>query len=78
MAGFRPNILKGKLLSGQYNRFFPLKIVMRVAANLLLNSEGYKHLNNEEEDIAYTPLLLEELEVRLQRLHLMQKREWSG
>ena len=78
MAGFRPNFLKGKLLSGQYNRFFPLKIVMRVAANLLLNSEGYKHLNNEEEDIAYTPLLLEELRSEAAKIasYAKKRMEW--
>jgi len=78
MSGLRPKFLQGKLLSGQYNRFFPLKIVMRVAANLLLNSEGYKHVNSEEEDVAYSPLVLEELRSEAAKIasYAKKRMEW--
>jgi hypothetical protein len=78
LAGFRPGILKDRYLSGQYNRLFPLKIVMRVAANLLLNSEGYKMLNEEEGGLTYTPLFLEDLRVESAKVAAYAKKrmEW--
>ena len=78
LAHFRPDILKDRYLSGQYNRLFPLKIVMRVAANLLLNSEGYKMLNEEDGGIAYTPLLLEDLRIESAKVAAYAKKrmEW--
>ena len=59
-AGFEPTT---KYLSGQYNRFLPLKIVMRVAANMLLNADKFSIMNNEEEGIAKNPVHLEELRI---------------
>ena len=78
LAHFRPDILKDRYLSGQYNRLFPLKIVMRVAANLLLNSEGYKMLNEEEGGLTYTPLFLEDLRIESAKVAAYAKKrmEW--
>ena len=59
-AGFEPTT---KYLSGQYNRFLPLKIVMRVACNLLMNADKFSIMNNEEEGIAKNPVHLEELRI---------------
>ena len=75
---FRPQLLENKFLSGQYNRLFPLKIVMRVAANLLLNSEGYKLVNEEDEGYANTPLFLEDLRVEAAKVATYAKKrmEW--
>ena len=77
LAHFRPDILKDRYLSGQYNRLFPLKIVMRVAANLLLNSEGYKMLNEEDGGIAYTSTL-EDLRIESAKVAAYAKKrmEW--
>jgi hypothetical protein len=78
LGRFRPQLLENKFLSGQYNRLFPLKIVMRVAANLLLNSEGYKLLNEEDEGYAHTPLFLEDLRVEAAKVATYAKKrmEW--
>ena len=78
LAHFRPGIVKDRYLSGQYNRLFPLKIVMRVAANLLLNSEGYKMLNEEEGGLTYTPLFLEDLRIESAKVAAYAKKrmEW--
>jgi hypothetical protein len=59
-AGFEPVT---NYLSGQYNRFFPLKIVMRVACNLLMNADKFSIMNNEDEGIATNPVHLEELRI---------------
>ena len=48
-------------LSGQYNRLFPLKIVMRVAANLLMNAEKYTVEGEDGAETAQNPLFLEDL-----------------
>jgi hypothetical protein len=48
-------------LSGQYNRLFPLKIVMRVAANLLMNAEKYTVEGEDGPETAQNPLFLEDL-----------------
>lgn len=48
-------------LSPQYNRFLPLKIVMRVAANLLLHAEGVIHPGRDREEAVRDPLFLEDL-----------------
>jgi len=78
LGRFRPQLLDNKFLSGQYNRLFPLKIVMRVAANLLLNSEGYKLVNEEDEGYAHTPLFLEDLRVEAAKVATYAKKrmEW--
>ena len=78
LGRFRPQLLENKFLSGQYNRLFPLKIVMRVAANLLLNSEGYKLVNEEDEGYAHTPLFLEDLRMEAAKVATYAKKrmEW--
>jgi hypothetical protein len=48
-------------LSPQYNRFLPLKIVMRVAANLLLHAEGVIQIGEKREEAVRDPLYLEDL-----------------
>lgn len=48
-------------LSPQYNRFLPLKIVMRVAANLLLHAEGVIQPGGDREEAIRDPLYLEDL-----------------
>lgn len=74
-TGFEPTT---KYLSGQYNRFFPLKIVMRVAANMLLNAENYTHVGSDENVITRTPLLLEELREEAAKVATYAKKrmEW--
>ena len=78
LGRFRPQLLENKFLSGQYNRLFPLKIVMRVAANLLLNSEGYKLVNEEDEGYDHTPLFLEDLRIEAAKVATYAKKrmEW--
>lgn len=80
LAMFRPKLLENKFLSGQYNRLFPLKIVMRVAANLLLNSEGFKIIGDGEGDEGYssTPLFLEDLRIESAKVATYAKKrmEW--
>lgn len=53
--------IKGTL-SGQYNRLFPVKIALRVAANLISTRDEYKLIGeDEDENIEYDELHLEEL-----------------
>ena len=49
------------VLSPQYNRLFPLKIVMRVAVNLLLNRDGVITGFGDDEETAFSPLFLDDL-----------------
>ena len=56
-------------LSGQYNRLFPVKIVLRVAANLISTRDEYKLIGEDDENIEYDELHLEEL--RLQCLKVV-------
>jgi len=48
-------------LSGQYNRLFPVKIVLRVLANRISNRQEWKLLVSDEEDIEYDVLHIDEL-----------------
>lgn len=48
-------------LHGQYNRLFPVKLVLRTAANLILSREEYKLLGEDEGQYEYDELLLEDL-----------------
>jgi hypothetical protein len=67
-----------RLLSSQYNRFFPVKIVMRVAANLLLNREGFEVDTDEGPEIAHHPLFLEDLRTECAKVasYAKQRMEW--
>lgn len=49
------------VLSPQYNRLFPLKIVMRVAANLLINRDGLTTGFGDDEETLFVPLFLDDL-----------------
>lgn len=51
-------------LSGQYNRLFPVKIVLRVAANLISTRDEYKLIGEQTTDVEYQELHLEELRVQ--------------
>ena len=51
-------------LSGQYNRLFPVKIVLRVAANLISTRDEYKLIGEDGENIEYDELHLEELRLQ--------------
>jgi hypothetical protein len=48
-------------LSPQYNRLFPLKIVMRVAANLLLNRTGLTNGTDDDSETVWNPIFLDDL-----------------
>ena len=48
-------------LSPQYNRLFPLKIVMRVAANLLLNRTGLTSGTDDDSETVWHPVFLDDL-----------------
>jgi hypothetical protein len=48
-------------LSPQYNRLFPLKLVMRVAANLLLNRTGLTNVSDDDSETVWHPVYLEDL-----------------
>ena len=49
-------------LSGQYNRLFPVKLVLRTAASLVSSREEYKLLGqNDEGDVEYDEIHLEDL-----------------
>jgi hypothetical protein len=56
--------LRGKpqgRLSGQYNRLFPVKLVLRTAANLIASRDEYKLLGDDEGEYEYDELHLEDL-----------------
>ena len=67
--GYEPNVrwrfLKNEApkntLSGQYNRFFPVKLVMRVALNMLYSSDRYVVTVDDEEETVQNPIFLEDL-----------------
>jgi len=49
-------------LSGQYNRLFPVKLVLRTAASMISSRDEYDFIGNEEDDeFEYDELLLENL-----------------
>jgi hypothetical protein len=49
------------LLSGQYNRLFPVKLVLRTAASMIANRDEYKFIGREEGEYEYDEILLEDL-----------------
>ena len=48
-------------LSGQYNRLFPVKLVLRTLANLIASRQEYSILGQEEGAYDYDEVLLEDL-----------------
>lgn len=48
-------------LSGQYNRLFPVKLVLRTAASMIANRDEYKFIGSEEGEYEYDEILLEDL-----------------
>jgi hypothetical protein len=60
MNGMFDQKFKSNLLSGQYNRLFPLKIVLRTAASLILARDEY-HVDGEGAEIEYDTLHIEDL-----------------
>ena len=48
-------------LSGQYNRLFPVKLVLRTAASLIASRDEYKFLGKEEGEYEYDEIHLEDL-----------------
>ena len=48
-------------LSGQYNRLFPVKLVLRTAASLISSRDEYKILGQEENEYEYDEMHLEDL-----------------
>jgi len=66
--GIEPQLLRrfnaglpDKLFSGQYNRLFPVKIVMRTLANLIYSRDEFKILDSDEGQYEYDEILLEDL-----------------
>jgi len=51
---------KGQL-SGQYNRLFPVKLVLRTVANLIANRDEFRSAGDEESAVEYEELHLDEL-----------------
>ncbi len=60
MYAFLKGRPKGRL-SGQYNRLFPVKLVLRTAASLIASRDEYKFLGQEEGEYEYDEILLEDL-----------------
>lgn len=58
MSGMFSNSYKENMLSGQYNRLFPIKLVLRTAASLILARDEFEVSNEETE---YEELHIEEL-----------------
>jgi len=48
-------------LSGQYNRLFPVKLVLRTAASLIASRDEYKFIGQEDGEYEYEEILLEDL-----------------
>jgi len=67
-----------RLLSPQYNRLFPVKIVMRVAANLLLNREAWDVEGEDGPETTHHPLFLEDLRLECAKVarYAKQRMEW--
>ena len=61
LFGFSPGSKSNAKLSGQYNRLFPVKLVLRTAANLIATRDEYKILGNDDEEYEYDEILLEDL-----------------
>ena len=60
-AGMFSKEYKSNMLSGQYNRLFPLKIVLRTAASLILTRDEYHIDDSGDGEIEYDTLHIEEL-----------------